>query len=150
MAMLTRRTTLTGLAGFGLSPLTTRVLAAAPPAEAITPTLIDAAKKEGSVNWYTAMDLPAAEAMAKAFEAKFPGIAVKVERSGSERVFQRIAQEYGSRITQVDVVNSADAAHLIAWQRETGSSPTCRRTWRRASCPAPSTRKAISPPTACT
>jgi iron(III) transport system substrate-binding protein len=118
MSIVSRRTTLTGLTALSFSPLTTRVLAAAPPAEAITTALIDAARKEGSVNWYTAMDLPAAEAMAKAFEAKFPGISVKVERSGSERVFQRIAQEYGSRITQVDVVNSADAAHLIAWQRE--------------------------------
>ncbi len=118
MSKITRRSTLSGFAALSISPLTTRVLAAAPPAEAISPALIEAAKKEGSINWYTAMDLPAAEAMAKAFEAKFAGITVKVERSGSERVFQRIAQEYGSRITQVDVVSSADAAHLIAWKRE--------------------------------
>ncbi len=118
MSKLTRRSTLTGLTALGLSPLATRVASAAPPALAITPALVDAARKEGSVNWYTAMDLPAAEAMAKAFEAKFSGITVKVERSGSERVFQRIAQEYGSRITQVDVVSSADAAHLLAWKRE--------------------------------
>ncbi|MEQ1614133.1 MAG: extracellular solute-binding protein [Hyphomicrobiaceae bacterium] len=113
-----RRTILSGLAAITAGPFATRVVAAAPPAEAITPALIEAAKKEGVVNWYTAMDLPAAEAMAKAFEAKFAGISVKVERSGSERVFQRIAQEYGSRITQVDIASSADAAHLIAWKRE--------------------------------
>ena len=123
MADVNRRTAVTGLATLALSPLSTRVLAAAPPAEAITPALIEAAQKEGTVNLYTAADLPAAEAMAKAFEATFPGITVKVERSGSERVFQRIAQEYGSRITQVDVVNSADAAHLIAWKREDWLQP---------------------------
>src|SRR5262249_4988087 len=33
-------------------------------------------------------------------------------------VFQRIAQEYASRIHAVDVVNSSDAAHFVAWKRE--------------------------------
>ena len=47
-----------------------------------------------------------------------PGIAVRVERTGAERVFQRIGQEYASRIHAVDVVNSSDAAHFIVWKRE--------------------------------
>ena len=92
------------------APFATRV-AAAPPAEAVTPALIEAAKKEGKLAFYTAMDLPVAEKFAKAFEAKYPGIAVRVERSGAERVFQRIAQEQASNIRAVDVVNTADAAH---------------------------------------
>ena len=49
--------------------------AAAPPAEAITPQLIEAAKKEGRVVYYTSIDLPVAERIAKAFEATYPGIA---------------------------------------------------------------------------
>ena len=95
-----------------------KVLAAAPPATAITPQLIEAARKEGKVIYYTSIDLPIAERIAKAFEAKFPGIAVRVERSGAERVFQRIGQEYASRIHAVDVVNSSDAAHFIVWKRD--------------------------------
>src|SRR5207237_9653479 len=91
--------------------------AQAPAAEAITPALIAAAKKEGKLAFYTAMDLPVAERFAKAFEAKYTGIAVRVERSGAERVFQRIAPEYESRIHAADVVNSADAAHFIVWTR---------------------------------
>ncbi len=59
-----------------------------------------------------------AERLAKAFEAKYPGIAVRVERTGAERVFQRIGQEYASRIHAVDVVNSSDAAHFIVWKRD--------------------------------
>jgi iron(III) transport system substrate-binding protein len=94
----------------------TRV-AAAPPAEAITPALVEAARKEGKLAFYTAMDLPVAERFAKAFEAKYPGIAVRVERSGAERVFQRIGQEKAASIHAVDVVNSADAAHFIVWKR---------------------------------
>ena len=103
------------LAGAALS---TRVMADAPPAEPITPALIAAAKKEGQVVYYTSTDLPVAEKLAKAFEAKYPGIAVRVERTGAERVFQRIGQEYASNIHAVDVVNSSDAAHFIVWKRE--------------------------------
>src|ERR1700760_1885495 len=96
----------------------TRVMADAPPAEPVTPTLIEAAKKEGQIIHYTSTDLPVAEKLAKAFEAKYPGIAVRVERTGAERVFQRIGQEYSSNIHAVDVVNSSDAAHFIAWKRD--------------------------------
>jgi iron(III) transport system substrate-binding protein len=95
----------------------TQALSAAPPASAITPALIEAAKKEGKVVWYTSVDLPLAEKVAKAFEAKFPGIAVRVERTGAERVFQRIGQEYASNIHAVDVANSSDAAHFIVWKK---------------------------------
>ena len=109
---LTRRTFLAS----SCAAFATRV-AAAPPAEAVTPALIEAAKKEGKLAFYTAMDLPVAERFAKAFEAKYPGVAVRVERSGAERVFQRIAQEQASNIRAVDVVNTADAAHLIVWKR---------------------------------
>jgi iron(III) transport system substrate-binding protein len=115
---ISRRNVLQGSAAFVLGVSSTRVLAAAPPASAITPDLIAAAKKEGKVVYYTSIDLPMAEKIAKAFEAKFPGISVRVERSGAERVFQRSAQEYSSRITAVDIVNSSDAAHFIAWRQE--------------------------------
>ena len=84
----------------------------------MTPALIEAAKKEGQVIYYTSTDLPVAEKLAKAFEAKYPGIAVRVERTGAERVFQRIGQEYSSNIHAVDVVNSSDAAHFIVWKRD--------------------------------
>src|SRR5262249_20144126 len=54
------------------------VTSAAPPASAVTPELIAAAKKEGKVVYYTSIDLPVAERIAKAFEATYPGIAVRV------------------------------------------------------------------------
>ncbi|GAB4169517.1 MAG: extracellular solute-binding protein [Thalassobaculales bacterium] len=84
----------------------------------ITPELEAAAKKEGKVVYYTSVDLKVAEAVARAFEKRFPGIKVQVERNGAERQFARIGQEYSSRIYNVDTVNSSDAAHFIYWQRE--------------------------------
>jgi iron(III) transport system substrate-binding protein len=92
--------------------------AAGPEPTAITPELIAAARKEGKVLYYTSVDLPLAEKVAKSFEARFPGIAVRTERTGAERVFQRIGQEYASRIYAVDVVNSSDASHFITWKRD--------------------------------
>src|ERR1700704_4405082 len=99
-------------------PVRAQVTSKAPPADAVTPALIEAAKKEGKVVYYTSIDLPLAEKIAKAFEAKYSGIAVRVERTGAERVFQRIGQGYASRIHAVDVVQSSDASHFIVWKRD--------------------------------
>src|SRR5215813_3216109 len=118
MKNLSRRELLRGSTALGITVFAGPIRAAAPPAEPITPALIDAAKKEGKIVWYTSVDLPLAEKVARSFEAKYPGIACRVERSGAERVFQRIGQEYSSRIHAVDVVQSSDAAHFIVWKRD--------------------------------
>src|SRR6266478_2021846 len=97
--------------------------AAAPEPVAITPALIEAAKKEAKVVLYSAMDLPVGEKLGKAFEAQYPGIQVQIERSGSERLFQRIDQEFASGIRAADVVNSADASHFIPWKKNGWMAP---------------------------
>jgi iron(III) transport system substrate-binding protein len=115
---LSRRDLLIGSSTLAAGAMfSTKVLSAAPPPAAITPQLIEAAKKEGKVVWYTSVDLPLAEKVGKSFEAKYPGISVRVERTGAERVFQRIGQEYAANIHAVDVANSSDAAHLIVWKK---------------------------------
>ena len=97
--------------------------AAAPELSTITPALIEAAKREGKVSFYTALELPVAERFGKVFEAKYPGITVRVERSGAERIYQRIAQEQGSRIYAVDVANSTDPAHYLDWKKHGWLAP---------------------------
>src|SRR6266446_2201302 len=97
--------------------------AAAPPAEAITPQLIEAAKKEAKVALYSAMDLPVGEKLGKAFETQYPGIQIQIERSGSERLFQRIDQEFASNIHAADVINSSDASHFIPWKKNGWLAP---------------------------
>src|SRR5260221_2460834 len=99
------------------------VKAAAPPPEEVTPALIEAAKKEGKLSYYSALELTTAERLARTFEAKYPGIAVRVERSGAERIFQRIAQEQGSGINAVDVANSTDPAHYLEWKKNDWLAP---------------------------
>ena len=97
--------------------------AASPPATAVTPALIEAAKKEGKLSFYSALELSTAERLARTFEAKYPGISVRVERSGAERIFQRIAQEQGSGINAVDVANSTDPAHYLDWKKNGWLAP---------------------------
>ena len=86
--------------------------ASLPPPTSVTPELIEAARKEGKLSYYSALELNVAERLGKAFEAKYPGITVHVERSGAERIYQRIAQEQGSGINAVDVANSTDPRAL--------------------------------------
>jgi iron(III) transport system substrate-binding protein len=97
--------------------------AAAPPPTSITPELIEAARKEGKISYYSALELNVAERLGKAFEAKYPGIAVRVERSGAERIYQRIGQEQGSGINAVDVANSTDPAHYLDWKSKDWLAP---------------------------
>ena len=79
--------------------------AAKPEPTPVSPDLIQAARREGvTVAFYTAMEVPVAESLTKAFEAKYPGIGVRVKRSGAERVFQRIGEEEGVSLYEVDVV----------------------------------------------
>jgi iron(III) transport system substrate-binding protein len=115
---LSRRDVLKGSTALAVTAFAAPARAAAPPPSPITPALVEAARKEGKVVWYTSVDLPLAEKVAQDFKSRYSGIDVRVERSGAERVFQRIMQEYGSRIHAVDVVNSSDAAHFIVWKRD--------------------------------
>jgi iron(III) transport system substrate-binding protein len=113
-----RREVLKGTAALALGTVfAAPARAAAPPAEAITPQLVEAAKKEGKVVLYSSMDLPVGEKLGKAFEAAYPGVSIQIERSGSERLFQRIGQEFDSNIRAADVINSSDAAHFIPWKK---------------------------------
>ncbi len=87
-------------------------------AQETTPAMVAAAEKEGKVVWYASVDVKVAEALAKAFKAQYPKIEVDVERSGSERIFQRVNQEFQSGIKNADVVNSSDASHFLFWKQQ--------------------------------
>src|SRR3954454_6157867 len=117
LSRLSRRHVLKGSGAIAATVFASPLRAQAPAFQPVTPALIEAAKKEGKLVFYTAMDLQLAERFGRTFEQKYPGIAVRVERSGAERVFQRIDQEYRSNIRAVDVVNTADQAHCIIWKR---------------------------------
>ena len=74
------------------------------PAAAQTHSLIDAAKKEGTLTFYTTIaekDLPV---IVKPFEQKY-GIKVNIWRAGTDKVLQRTVQEARANRNDVDVVH---------------------------------------------
>ena len=80
--------------------------------------LIEAARKEGKVVWYTSLALPSAEKVARLFEAAYPGIKVEVHRTGSERILQRVMQELQANLKNVDVIHTSDAGHFVLLKRK--------------------------------
>ena len=116
---LSRRSVLKGSTAFAAPFLFSKLLkAAAPDPTAVSPALIEAARKEDTVAFYTAMEIPVAETLGKVFEAKYPSMVVQVKRSGAERVFQRIGKEEAIRLYEVDVICSSDASHFVNWKRD--------------------------------
>ncbi len=105
-------------AGAGALLFAEPLRAAAPAAEPVADALLAAARKEGKLSFYSALELNISEKLARSFEAKYPGVAVRVERSGAERIFQRINMEQDSHIPGVDLVCSTDPAHFIFWKRK--------------------------------
>jgi iron(III) transport system substrate-binding protein len=113
---VSRRTVLKGGLAVGAATVFSQPLRAeAPPPGEVTPALIAAARKEGKASFYTALELNTSERLARTFEAKYSGVAIRVERSGAERIYQRIIQEQASRIYAVDVVCSTDPSHFLDW-----------------------------------
>jgi iron(III) transport system substrate-binding protein len=94
-----------------------------PPPSPVTPVLVAAAEREGQIAWYTAIDLAVAERLVGAFQKKYPGVKVQLQRSGAERNFARVGQEYAAGIHSVDVIDSSDAAHFIIWKRQGWLAP---------------------------
>src|SRR6476620_2419415 len=130
---VSRRTVLRGGLVVGAATVFAQPLkAAAPPPSEVTPALIEAARKEGKASFYTALELNTSERLARTFEAKYPGVAIRVERSGAERIYQRIIQEQASRIYAVDVVCSTDPSHFLEWTAKDKDwvSRTSPRIWQ--------------------
>jgi len=76
-------------------------------------SLVEAAKKEGKVVWYTSLAIPSSTVFAHFFMNKYKGIEVEVHRTGSQRVLQRVMQETSAGIKSVDVIHTSDAGHFV-------------------------------------
>jgi len=108
---LTRRAFVTGAAALPLAMVSAR-------ARAQDARVVESARKEGKVVWYTSLVLTSAEKVAKQFETAYPGIKVEVHRTGSERILQRVMQELKASIKNVDVVHTSDAGHFVLFKEQ--------------------------------
>jgi len=69
---LSRRDVLKGSSASVLGSVLVAPLKAQPAPPAVDPALIAAAKKEGSLAFHTAMEIPIAQTLAAGFETKYP------------------------------------------------------------------------------
>lgn len=69
-----------------------------------------AAKKEGTVTWYTSTPIKTAQKIADAFE-KQTGIHVELFRSGGSAILRRFMQEHTSGLNAADVLTTSDPAN---------------------------------------
>lgn len=112
---LGRRAALLGAAAF--APLARAAAQGAPPPDPVTPEVVAAAKREGTVVFHTSIELSVCESMIRGFNQRYPDVRVQLERTGAERILQRITQEYGSNIYAADVVESSDTGIFFVWKR---------------------------------
>ncbi len=114
-------TALTGLlaacGGSGTAPMATTAATggvAADPAK-----LLDAAKKEGAVSWYTGYYAQeVVDAVGKAFTDKYPGVKVEAVRNASQVVWQKLQQEQQAGLKVADVLSSTDPSHFLQLKDE--------------------------------
>ena len=76
--------------------------------------LIESAKKEGVVTWYTGSNLVTMRAVAEVFEQKYAPIKVQVTQNTSERLVNRIRAEKATGKLLFDVMNSSLTPVLVS------------------------------------
>lgn len=75
--------------------------------------LYELAKKEGKVVWYESAPLEPMQAIALAFERKYPGIKVEVLRIVGVQQYQRFMQEVQAKQHNVDVLHISDQPSMV-------------------------------------
>ena len=76
------------------------------PASATREDLIEAAKKEREVVFYTTTNLEEAAAMSGRFKAKYPFLDVNINRAEGERIVTKVLQETRAKKSLVDVMQT--------------------------------------------
>jgi len=83
----------------------------------LTNDLMDAARKEGTVSFYTTDDDVLSDQLAKGFEAANPGIKVAMVRASAETLAKRITDEQKAGRWQADVMTTNDLRSLVLARR---------------------------------
>jgi ABC-type Fe3+ transport system substrate-binding protein len=105
-------------------------LLASGPAYAIDAAIIDAAKREGEVVWYSTQIVnQLVRPLAAAFEKKYPGIKVRYTRANANEVAVKIINEGAARRPQADVFDGTSTVvplkrmgFVEKWQPESAKS----------------------------
>lgn len=88
------------------------------PAAAADPAVLEAAKKEGKVVWYSSLGLSVAQKVCDAFNKQNTGVTCELNRDGSQRIFQKLMQEASAGLAIADVVHTSDISHFLEFQQK--------------------------------
>ena len=84
-------------------------------ASGVDPTLLEAARKEGEVVWYTGLIVnQITRPMAAAFEARFPGITVQYSRASNTETTLKMLNEARAHRVQADVFDVTSGIYSAA------------------------------------
>jgi ABC-type Fe3+ transport system substrate-binding protein len=76
--------------------------------------LVEGAKKEGKISWYTSLIVDqVVRPVKEAFEKEYPFIQVEFFRANSERIVQRMFSEYQAKRYDVDLLDGTVTAAMI-------------------------------------
>jgi ABC-type Fe3+ transport system substrate-binding protein len=76
--------------------------------------LVDGARKEGKITWYTSLIIDqVVRPVKEAFEKKYPFIQIEYSRSNSERLVQKMFAEYQGKRYEVDIADGTVTAPMI-------------------------------------
>lgn len=75
--------------------------------------LVKLARSEGEVTWFTSITASEAGAFVKRFEAKYPGVTVRLVRGGTFDLVDRIQREVNVGSPQADVLHVLDPAIFV-------------------------------------
>src|SRR5687768_9060057 len=85
--------------------------------------LVEGAKKEGKISWYTSLIVDqVVRPVTAAFEKEYPFIQVEFFRANSERIVQRMFSEYQAKRYDVDLLDGTRSE-----ERRVGKE--CRTRW---------------------
>jgi len=77
-------------------------------------SLVEGAKKEGKVSWYTSLIVDqVVRPVKEAFEKEYPFLQVEYFRGNSERLVQKMFAEYQGRRYEVDIVDGTVTAPMV-------------------------------------
>jgi ABC-type Fe3+ transport system substrate-binding protein len=76
--------------------------------------LVEGARKEGKITWYTSLIVDQlVRPMKEAFEKKYPFLQIEHFRGNSERIVQKMFAEYQGRRYEVDIVDGTVTAPMV-------------------------------------
>ena len=76
--------------------------------------VLELARKEGKVVWYSSLGLSLAQKVCDVFNKKGLGVTCELNRDGSERIFQKVMQEAATALTEFGIGFEADVKAMLA------------------------------------